>query len=479
MAHCVLSDSWLILFFFSAAPFASDLKNIERYQKDVKALEVSKPFNPVEQLMAVLPSDSAHAIPKAARWLMCDHESPIIDFYPKDVPVDPNGKAMPWLWVVLLPFIEEDRLLDAMMPTMAKWTKDELLCNARGMDDGYLYVHKSGKICAKLRNVLAKGKSATSPKTRLGNASSYGFSGSVRPPLSNELYPVDEEVKIILPPGADKIEYPGADGLFVDDLEINDCVCVAFSEPNKLPHKSVLLPGARPPPSILTEADKRIRRPRLGRGGSIANMGGSHRAGNSHQSGYGSMNISSYERDLASRTGRGNELNQAGTRSWGAMEPTPKQRRMPQNAPPPPPQQPNPFMNQPGHYQQRSHPNPQAWNQHYQQQQQQYQGQRGHPPNHWQQQQHQRSGYPPNGGHHQQQHRGGYNGGPRPGGQYHAQQQQQQRPQQGFSFRNQNFGAAPPRAPANQPRSRASADAMQSLRAQLSSTLKNKNRKTG
>ena len=90
------------------APFASDLQNIERFAKDVKSFQLGKPFNPVEQLMAVLPSDSAHAIPKEARWLMSDPESPIIDFYPKDVPVDPNGKAMPWLWVVLLPFIDED-----------------------------------------------------------------------------------------------------------------------------------------------------------------------------------------------------------------------------------------------------------------------------------------------------------------------------------------------------------------------------------
>jgi 5'-3' exonuclease len=45
---------------------------------------------------------------------MGDEESPIIDFYPKDVPTDPNGKAMPWLWVVLLPFIDEDRLLSAL-----------------------------------------------------------------------------------------------------------------------------------------------------------------------------------------------------------------------------------------------------------------------------------------------------------------------------------------------------------------------------
>ena len=106
--------SWKWYYPFHYAPFASDLRNIERFQSDVKSFELAVPFNPVEQLMGVLPSDSKHAIPKAARWLMDDPESPIIEFYPKDVPVDPNGKAMPWLWVVLLPFIEEDRLLSAL-----------------------------------------------------------------------------------------------------------------------------------------------------------------------------------------------------------------------------------------------------------------------------------------------------------------------------------------------------------------------------
>mmetsp|Transcript_1366 Transcript_1366/g.2925 ORF Transcript_1366/g.2925 Transcript_1366/m.2925 type:complete len:1110 (+) Transcript_1366:218-3547(+) len=347
--------SWKWYFPFHYAPFASDLKNIERFQKDVRSMELSKPFNPIEQLMAVLPSDSAHAIPKAARWLMCDEESPIIDFYPRDVPVDPNGKAMPWLWVVLLPFIEEDRLLDAMMPTMSKWTKDELLCNARGLDDGYLYVNKSNKLMTKLTNVLAKGKTAKDPRTKLTNA--QGFSGLVRPPLSNELHPIDEDIKVSLPDGAAKIEEPGPDGLFSDDIDANMAVCVTFSEPTKLPHKSILLPGARPLPPSLTEEDKRIRRPRLGRGGSIANMGGGGRGGQSHQAGYGSMNIGSYERDLAARTGRGNQMNQAGTRGWGAMEPTPKQRRGPHPQAPPPP--PNPFMNQQQQYHNQHH----QWNQ--------------------------------------------------------------------------------------------------------------------
>jgi len=106
--------SWKWYFPFHYAPFASDLKNIERFAKDCKSFEPNEPFAPIEQLMAVLPEDSSHAVPKASRWLMSDNESPIIDFYPKDVKCDPNGKAMPWLWVVLLPFIDEDRLLSAM-----------------------------------------------------------------------------------------------------------------------------------------------------------------------------------------------------------------------------------------------------------------------------------------------------------------------------------------------------------------------------
>ena len=106
--------SWKWYFPFHYAPFASDLRNIERFQKDCDDFELAEPFKPVEQLLSVLPEDSSHAVPKGARWLMRDEESPIIDFYPKDVPCDPNGKAMPWLWVVLLPFIDEERLLDAL-----------------------------------------------------------------------------------------------------------------------------------------------------------------------------------------------------------------------------------------------------------------------------------------------------------------------------------------------------------------------------
>jgi 5'-3' exonuclease len=45
---------------------------------------------------------------------MTETDSPIIDFYPTKLQYDPNGKKFSWQWVVLLPFIDEERLLRAV-----------------------------------------------------------------------------------------------------------------------------------------------------------------------------------------------------------------------------------------------------------------------------------------------------------------------------------------------------------------------------
>ena len=313
--------SWKWFYPFHYAPFASDLKNIERFEKDC-IFEVGEPFKPVEQLMAVLPEDSSHAIPKASRWFMSDKGSPILDFYPKDVPCDPNGKAMPWLWVVLLPFIDEERLLENLHPSMKDWTPSELLCNARGLDDAYIFCHVSHELSSSLVPAL----DSEDKKQKLA-IEDIDLFGQLRCPLSSEIYPLDK-VSVIEPPSSSvKIHSENHDELLTSPIETNAAICAAFTEPAKITHQSVLLPGAQPPPPVLGQSDYHIRRPRLNRGGgTIANMGGGKR-GQSHQVGYGSMNIGSYERDLANKSGRGNQLNKAGTRQWGSLAPVPTQKR--------------------------------------------------------------------------------------------------------------------------------------------------------
>ena len=47
---------------------------------------------------------------------MVNEDSPVRDFYPVDFETDLNGKQMEWEAVVLIPFIDEERLLQAMKP---------------------------------------------------------------------------------------------------------------------------------------------------------------------------------------------------------------------------------------------------------------------------------------------------------------------------------------------------------------------------
>eukprot|EP00978_Attheya_sp_CCMP212_P015791 scaffold40883_cov50-Attheya_sp.AAC.2 len=210
---------------------------------------------------------------------------------------------------------------------MAKWSKQELLGNAKGLDDGYIFIHSSHPLIQKVSEVLKAGDEGKTVKFALDpprEGPCSGFTGKIRQPLSNEIFPADETSVVHPPPSASRISYQSHDCLFSDPVDPNSALCAAFTEPDIKIHLSVMLEGAIPVRPCLNDADRRIRRPRLNRGGgTISNMGGQ----NSHQAGYGSMNISSHERDLANRTGRGHQMNQTGMRPWGAMEPTQKYQR--------------------------------------------------------------------------------------------------------------------------------------------------------
>lgn len=367
---------------------------------------------------------------------------------------------------------------------MKEWTKEELLCNARGLDNGYLYVHNSNKLMEKLSGVLKNPDKYTTLKLRFTDSSLYGncgLFGSVRMPLSNEIFPVDEDVKISPPNSSAKITRVDADSVFLEPIE-NAAVCVAFTEASKLPHKSVVLPGAKSPRPVLNSEDRRIRRPKLNRGGAtIANLGVSN--GQSHQSGYGSMNISTYERNVAMQTGRGNQMYQAGTRAWGAMEPIPKRRR--QEAVQHPAYPSNPFNRGPSQSRQSYRPdsNRPPW---------QSGGSAQHsqagPPglqNRWQPPDNaraQQQGHSQRGNGYQQQRGQGYNQSQGSyGGGYQQRPPPPPRGEQQHSFQGYNGSGNVNRPPQhqNQPPSRVDQSRMNDLRSQLASTLNQNNQRRG
>ena len=123
--------SWTWYYPYHYAPFAADFVDMD---KQVIKFEKGTPFKPYEQLMGVMPAASNHTIPKSFHPLMTEEDSPIIEFYPEEFDLDLNGKKQSWKAVVLLPFIDEKRLLGAMATKYPLLTPEEHARNERGKD---------------------------------------------------------------------------------------------------------------------------------------------------------------------------------------------------------------------------------------------------------------------------------------------------------------------------------------------------------
>lgn len=137
-------QSWDWFYPFHYAPFAADLVNCDRIKMD---FQIGVPARPFEQLMAVFPKQSAHAIPACYRHLLSDPNSEIIDFYPPQFKLDVNGAAYAWMGVNLLPFIDRPRLLKAMSKAdqgYSKLTESERNRN-RVSGDVFIFYRRSEK----------------------------------------------------------------------------------------------------------------------------------------------------------------------------------------------------------------------------------------------------------------------------------------------------------------------------------------------
>ena len=165
--------SWTWYYPFHYAPFAADFVELE--STEIK-FEKGRHFRPYEQLMGVLPAASNHAIPDVFKTLMTDEDSEIIDFYPEDFPVDLNGKKWAWQGVVILPFIDEKRLLGAMAKRYPLLSEDEVARNEVGRDV-LIFSDKNPLYDAVTANFYSKRQGA--PKYKLDSRLSKGLAGKV------------------------------------------------------------------------------------------------------------------------------------------------------------------------------------------------------------------------------------------------------------------------------------------------------------
>lgn len=166
---------------------------------------------------------------------MIEKESPILDFYPEDFHIDMNGKKMLWQGVALLPFIDQQRLLAAMAEKYPELSDYEHQRNERGQD--VILVGSKHPLYDYLEGLYGK-KKAKEP-VALTAKRSKGIAGAVLP---------DDT----LPGTTFDSPLPSMPDI-MNDVSIS---AHFFFPPQSQPHRSVLLPGANPPRSVLTPHDK-------------------------------------------------------------------------------------------------------------------------------------------------------------------------------------------------------------------------------
>ncbi|KAK9879471.1 hypothetical protein WA026_006540 [Henosepilachna vigintioctopunctata] len=132
--------SWSWYYPHHYAPYISDIKNFQDLNLEY---DYGKPFLPYEQLLAVLPSGSKELLPKCYQNLMTDENSPIKKFYPENFDTDLNGKRQEWEAVVLVPFIDEKKLLETMKIYSNDLSPDEMERNKHGPMLCYTYTKEN------------------------------------------------------------------------------------------------------------------------------------------------------------------------------------------------------------------------------------------------------------------------------------------------------------------------------------------------
>ncbi|KAK9145211.1 hypothetical protein Sjap_005114 [Stephania japonica] len=193
--------SWQWFYPYHYAPFASDFDDLERLEIQ---FTLGEPFKPFDQLMGVLPTASAHALPPSYRKLMTDTSSPILDFYPIDFEIDMNRMRFARQGICKLPFIQESRLLAEIAKVEHSLTGEEMRRNCSGLD--LLFVHITHPLAAGIFSFFERKKdhpklTKAKVKRKINPKSSGGMNGymyiSDKPACSAEVSSPIKDMKMI------------------------------------------------------------------------------------------------------------------------------------------------------------------------------------------------------------------------------------------------------------------------------------------
>eukprot|EP00897_Mesotaenium_endlicherianum_P007956 jgi/Mesen1/7189/ME000371S06275 len=234
--------SWNWYYPYHYAPFASDLKDLH----DLEILfDPGRPFKPFDQLMGVLPAASAGALPVKYRALMSDPNSPILDFYPTDFKVDMNGKRFAWQGVAMLPFIDEERLLNAIKPVEDSLTEEERRRNSFYCEN--MFIASSHTLAPFVFSLADRyghleGEERGKVKEPIDPAASKGTSGYMKLCGGDPCPPVLPSPMEGLP-----------------NIPNNEVLTFVFQNPDKHRHECKPLEGVKWPTKVVSEQDVRTQ----------------------------------------------------------------------------------------------------------------------------------------------------------------------------------------------------------------------------
>jgi len=130
--YLINMPDWEYCYPFYYAPFFSDLhKYVDTFDFDMKFIE-HEPLSVYEQLLSIMPAKRSNLLPEPLRFLMESSDSSILDFYPVYLKIDLDGKINEYEGIVILPFVDVNKLKVSFNSVEPELTDDERKNNRKG-----------------------------------------------------------------------------------------------------------------------------------------------------------------------------------------------------------------------------------------------------------------------------------------------------------------------------------------------------------